>query len=74
MKLFLDPCLNGATCKDDINRFKCICKKGFNGNQCETEINDCDPSPCLNGATCTDYFDSYVCNCAVSYNIVQAKQ
>ena len=33
-----NPCKNGATCKDRVNGFKCICKPGFNGTKCETSI------------------------------------
>ena len=30
------PCLNNGTCVDEINRFTCICERGFSGNVCET--------------------------------------
>ena len=29
-----DPCLNGGTCRDGVNRFDCICKLGWQGPLC----------------------------------------
>lgn len=34
-----NPCLNGATCKDEVGRYTCRCPPGFNGTRCETGIN-----------------------------------
>lgn len=66
--LFLntDPCMNGGTCHDAVNSFVCTCNDGFEGERCETDVDDCKSSPCSNGATCTDYVNSFVCTCAVS--------
>ena len=33
--------------------FECDCNAGYTGEQCDTDIDDCDPSPCENGGTCT---------------------
>ena len=30
-----DPCMNGATCRDDLGYFRCNCPEGFIGNRCE---------------------------------------
>ena len=30
------PCLNQATCRDDVNGYKCSCREGFSGKNCET--------------------------------------
>ncbi|ELT98504.1 hypothetical protein CAPTEDRAFT_225901 [Capitella teleta] len=32
-----NPCRNGATCLDQIDRFFCVCKPGFGGSNCENE-------------------------------------
>jgi len=31
-----NPCLNGASCQDEVNGFTCSCKDGFLGAHCET--------------------------------------
>lgn len=36
-------------------RYECNCTDtGFNGTNCELNIDDCAPGPCQNEATCTD--------------------
>ena len=30
------PCLNDATCVDNIDNYTCTCKTGFTGDNCET--------------------------------------
>ena len=48
-----DPCENGATCLDGIAEYTCVCRLGYEGTNCETEINECELyQPCQNGATC----------------------
>ena len=29
-----NPCINGATCVDKVNRFNCTCPPGFTGTLC----------------------------------------
>ena len=67
------PCLNGGKCVDlgDVklgdHYYKCVCKPGFTGKNCETNINECDPSPCLNGGHCVDGVNDYTCKCPAGY-------
>lgn len=42
--LSLDPCRNGATCIDGINRYTCKCIPGFTGIHCEINIDECASS------------------------------
>lgn len=35
-----NPCLNGATCQDRFNHFKCVCVPGFSGRLCENNVSD----------------------------------
>ncbi|XP_065895629.1 delta-like protein B [Dysidea avara] len=55
--------MNNGTCTDGINSFTCNCVDGFTGENCSTNINDCDHNPCMNNGTCTDGISSFTCNC-----------
>ena len=33
-----DPCKNGATCVDLVGSYRCDCKAGYTGSNCETSI------------------------------------
>ena len=35
-----------------MNGFQCNCSEGFTGNQCQDDIDDCQPNPCRNRGTC----------------------
>lgn len=39
-----NPCLNGAICQNAIGSYKCNCKSGYTGRNCETDIDNCTPS------------------------------
>ncbi|KOC63776.1 Neurogenic locus Notch protein, partial [Habropoda laboriosa] len=58
-------CQNGATCKDRINEYSCLCPPSYTGTQCELDVDECSvrPSLCHNGATCTNSPGSYSCIC-----------
>ena len=58
-----DVCQNGATCHNTIGGYNCICVNGFEGHNCEIDVDDCAIQPCLNGGTCHDRVASYVCEC-----------
>lgn len=57
------PCRNGGTCHDELNRYRCTCTYGFNGSNCENDINWCSSNPCQNGGNCIDGVESYSCSC-----------
>ncbi|XP_033643609.1 protein crumbs-like isoform X1 [Asterias rubens] len=62
-------CENGGTCQqtylnDGSFSFQCLCPTGFNGTNCELEINWCDSNPCQNeGSNCTSTRETFVCVC-----------
>ncbi|XP_065053009.1 fibropellin-3-like [Rhopilema esculentum] len=62
-----NPCKNGATCLNQINRYVCQCSPGYTGTNCETDINECGSSPCLNSGTCHDHINKYSCTCQPGY-------
>ncbi|XP_072421291.1 aggrecan core protein isoform X2 [Chiloscyllium punctatum] len=36
------PCLNGATCIDGIDSFKCLCLPSYGGDLCEVDVEKCE--------------------------------
>nr|XP_054771358.1 fibropellin-3 isoform X2 [Lytechinus pictus] len=68
-----NPCLNGATCVDQVNDYECICPPGFTGDNCETDIDECASTPCLNGGDCVDQVNGYICNCVPGFNGVNCE-
>ena len=34
--------------------YTCDCEAGYNGTNCEEDINECDPDPCQNSAVCSE--------------------
>ena len=63
----VNPCLNGGTCVDGINNFKCRCVAGFVGVLCEDNVDDCGTHPCANGGTCHDRVNDFTCDCAPGF-------
>jgi len=56
-------CQNEGTC----NEGKCECKTGFEGENCETNIDDCIDNTCLNNGICIDGLNSYSCQCEMGF-------
>ncbi|XP_033828375.1 versican core protein-like [Periophthalmus magnuspinnatus] len=61
-------CLNGGTCHKTGSIFVCSCAPGYNGVNCETELDECHSNPCRNGGTCIDGLASFTCVCLPSYS------
>lgn len=58
------PCLNGATCQDQVTHYTCHCPYGFAGKDCGDYVDWCATNPCENGATCHQIKNQYQCVCA----------
>ena len=63
-----NPCMNGGFCINKNSSYVCKCPNGFNGTNCENQIDYCSPNPCLNRGQCSKWgFFSYKCSCPINY-------
>ncbi|XP_038063463.1 protein crumbs-like isoform X2 [Patiria miniata] len=67
------PCVNGGSCDQTFQdggsfTYMCICPIGFNGTNCELEIDWCDSNPCQHeGSNCTSTREGFNCSCGPGY-------
>ncbi|CAL8103565.1 unnamed protein product [Calicophoron daubneyi] len=68
----VDSCENGGLCI----RGKCICKKGFEGDRCEIDTDECALPASAHGCTyqCQNTYGSYECICADGYRRLEDKR
>lgn len=47
----------------------CVCQNGWTGNNCQTDINECDmgSSDCVPNSECENKAGSYNCECYAGY-------
>ena len=57
------PARNGASCNNQGGHYTCDCLPGFQGAQCQFDVDDCANGPCHNGGTCHDQINSFYCSC-----------
>lgn len=63
------PCQNGGLCVDGVNQYTCKCMIGFQGVNCEIDINECQSNPCSSNAICTTpQVNMYQCTCQNGYS------
>ncbi|XP_022084521.1 sushi, von Willebrand factor type A, EGF and pentraxin domain-containing protein 1-like [Acanthaster planci] len=60
-------CLNGGTCMEQLESFRCECPAGLTGEHCQTDVIDCQQDSCFNGGTCVDELNGFSCTCAAGY-------
>ncbi len=68
---FADTCTGEhmtGVCDDSSGVAICECDAGYDGVNCDNDIDECAGNPCLNGGTCTDGINSYSCECADGYS------
>ncbi|XP_017762239.1 PREDICTED: uncharacterized protein LOC108552287 [Eufriesea mexicana] len=59
------PCLNGGIC---TSAGRCTCPKGFTGNQCQTDIDECvTEKPC--DQICRNLPGTYECDCRPGFQL-----
>uniref|UniRef100_A0A8C8RME7 Uncharacterized protein n=1 Tax=Pelusios castaneus TaxID=367368 RepID=A0A8C8RME7_9SAUR len=61
-----NPCLNGGTCEDLFNSFRCACSAGWEGPRCASDLDECRSSPCVHG-DCVDSVADFQCECFRGY-------
>ena len=37
---------------DGVQKYTCVCKYGYTGKNCESEVDPCAPNPCQNNGFC----------------------
>ncbi|XP_074656580.1 uncharacterized protein LOC141909832 [Tubulanus polymorphus] len=58
-----NPCNSGTCFKQKSNGFRCVCNKGWHGDHCNIDIDECSSrSNCRNGL-CTNTVGGYICVC-----------
>ena len=56
-----------VTCVDKIADYECQCVTGWEGKDCDTNIDDCASNPCQNNAICVDKVADYECQCVLGW-------
>ena len=54
-------------CVDLVDDFRCNCLPGYEGKNCDVNIDECEQNPCLNGAACVDLINDYQCDCPTGF-------
>nr|XP_026694180.1 multiple epidermal growth factor-like domains protein 11 [Ciona intestinalis] len=64
------PCLNGGSCEQSGDIYRCHCLVGYSGSHCEEIIPVCDSAPCNNNGTCIENSLNHTlfdCMCVANY-------
>ena len=56
------PCVNGR-CSDGLDSYFCECYRGFIGDNCDEDRDECASVPCEHEGRCYDGVDSFDCQC-----------
>jgi hypothetical protein len=60
--------MNRGTCIDTPTAFSCVCRPGFSGPLCETDVDECLSFPCRNEGRCAESVPGeFACTCPRKY-------
>uniref|UniRef100_A0A671XF39 Cubilin n=1 Tax=Sparus aurata TaxID=8175 RepID=A0A671XF39_SPAAU len=62
-----NPCVNGQCTVSVSPGYICNCNSGWEGANCDQNINECSSNPCQNGGTCTDGINGFTCVCTAQW-------
>lgn len=60
-------CRHGGHCADVRTQYTCACPRGYAGDYCERDLDECERHECANGATCRDEVARYSCLCPAGF-------
>uniref|UniRef100_A0A1I7Y5M3 EGF-like domain-containing protein n=1 Tax=Steinernema glaseri TaxID=37863 RepID=A0A1I7Y5M3_9BILA len=66
----VDPCKNGASCRDLFNLRRCDCLPGFEGDLCEKNVDECaqlGSESCGAHGVCVDGIGTHTCRCETGF-------
>jgi len=63
-----DECRNDGRCDSAADKYECSCPNGFQGDLCETNVDECLDNECRLGSTCVDQIANYTCLCPPGYD------
>ena len=58
--------MTGAESCDNVAG-TCLCKPGWTGTECHSNVNECYSNPCPTHSNCSDTEGSYECTCNTGY-------
>jgi hypothetical protein len=59
---------NTVQCVNYQRDYKCLCKTGYTGLNCETNINKCSSQPCSSNSQCINEINSFRCLCSIGFS------
>lgn len=66
---YSDQCLQNQVCRKSRGKrgLGCVCKDGWKGSDCKTDVNECKSNPCSSFQVCVNTDGSYTCSCPAGW-------